>query len=148
MSRCRTFRYRVHPTANQVRALAQQLDYQRELYNAAMEERIGAWQWERRSVTYFDQCTTLTGLIEAKAGLNRSNLDAGWATLLSHLIYKAECAGRTIVTVKPHYTSLTCYECGHVEPGNRLSQAEFRCCKCGQDHADTNAARNILRAGS
>jgi putative transposase len=386
MSRCRTFRYRVHPTANQVRALAQQLDYQRELYNAALEERIGAWQWERRSVTYFDQCTTLTGLIEvrpevvvcgitlcrgtlkrldlafaaffrrvkkgevpgfprfksaerfdslrwedrsgwklkpeerrlrllgigeiktnfhrpltgtpkaitvkregtkwwlsvrcvdvpaqplattglkvgvdlgvvnlvatsdgklhkgprfgaqtretlaesqrslarkqrgsnrrrrqmeevarlhrtvrnqrmntahqlsrqlvndydvivvedlkvknmvrrpkpkpdpdqpgeylpngaeATAGLNRSNLDAGWATLLSHLIYKAECAGRTIVTVKPHYTSLTCYECGHVEPGNRLSQAEFRCCKCGhEDHADTNAARNILRAGS
>jgi putative transposase len=85
----------------------------------------------------------------AKAGLNRSNHDAGWANLLSLLTYKAESAGRTVVTVKPHHTSQTCFECGHVEAGNRLSQAEFRCCACGyEDHADINAARNILRAGS
>lgn len=84
----------------------------------------------------------------AKAGLNRSIHDAGWATLLSLLSYKAESAGRTIVTVDPHYTSQTCFECGHVESGNRLSQAEFRCCACGHEaHADVNAARNILRAG-
>ena len=35
-------------------------------YNVALEERIGAWQWERRSVSYFDQCRTLTGLIEVR----------------------------------------------------------------------------------
>jgi putative transposase len=85
----------------------------------------------------------------AKTGLNRSIHDAGWATLLSLLSYKAESAGRTVVTVDPHYTSQTCAECGHVEPSNRVSQAEFRCCSCGhEDHADVNAARNILRAGS
>jgi putative transposase len=386
VARRRTYRYRLHPTVKQTRALTRQLDYQRELYNAALEERIGARRWERRSVTYFDQCKTLTGLIEvrpevvvcgvtlcrgtlkrldgafaaffrrvkkgetpgfprfksaqrfdslqwedrkgwkfkteqrrlrllgigeikvnyhrpyagtpkaitvkregtkwwvnvrcvdvpaepltptgrevgldlgvvnlvatsdgklhegeqfgaqsqkrlataqralakkergsnrrrrqveevarlhrkvrnhrmnaahqlsrqlvndydlivvedlrvknmvrkpkpkpdpdqpgaylpngavAKAGLNRSNHDAAWASLLSLLSFKAESAGRTIVTVDPRYTSQTCFECGHVEPGNRLSQAEFRCCKCGhEDHADINAARNILRAGS
>jgi putative transposase len=386
VTRCRTFRYRLHPTVKQTQALVKQLDYQRELYNAALEERIGAWKWEHRSVSYFDQCKTLTGLVDvrpevvgcgiklcrgtlkrldrafsaffrraeegetpgfprfksaqrfdslqwgdrsgwklkpeqrrlrllgigeikmnyhrlhagipkaitvkregtkwwvnvrcvdvpaqplaptgrevgldlgvvnlvatsdgklhkgelfgararkqmaiaqralatkqrgsnrrrrqvdevarlhrkvknrrmnvahqlsralvndfdlivvedlrvknmvrapkarldpdkpgeflpngaaAKAGLNRSIHDAGWATLLSLLTYKAESAGRTIVTVDPHYTSQTCFECGHVEPGNRISQAEFRCCKCGhEDHADVNAARNILRAGS
>jgi putative transposase len=43
-----------------------QLDLQRELFNAALEERIGAWKWERRRVTYVDQCKTLTGLKEVR----------------------------------------------------------------------------------
>lgn len=383
--RCRTFRYRLHPTVHQTRALCAQLDFQRELYNAALEERIGAWSWEKRSVTFFDQCTTLTGLNEvrpevvasgitlcrgtlkrldrafsafyrrvkngetpgfprfksaqrfdslewedksgwkiktdvrrlyllgigevktnyhrqiggtpkaitvkregtkwwlsvrcvdvpavplpptgrevgidlgianvvatsdgelivgeqfgsqarrrlkveqqrlstkqrgsrrrrrqvevvarlhrkvanqrknaahqlsrqlvneydlivledlsitnmvrtprakpdpnqlgaflpngaaAKAGLNKSIHDAGWGTLASLLSYKAESAGRVVVTVDPRFTSQRCAECGHTEAGNRVNQAEFRCCSCGHcDHADINAARNILRAG-
>src|ERR1019366_7300259 len=60
--RCRTYRYRLHPTFRQNQALLRQLDYQRGLYNAALEERVGAWKWERRSVSYVDQCRTLTGL--------------------------------------------------------------------------------------
>jgi putative transposase len=84
----------------------------------------------------------------AKAGLNRSINDAGWGTLASLLSYKAESAGRTVVTVDPRYTSQTCAECGHVETGNRVSQAVFCCLACGHvAHADVNAARNILRAG-
>jgi len=61
-TRCRTFRYPLHPTKLQSQSLILQLTYQCELYNAALEERIGAWKWERRSVSYFDQCRTLTGL--------------------------------------------------------------------------------------
>ncbi len=61
-SLCRTFRYRLHPTKLQTQSLLLQQRYQCELYNAALEERIGAWAWERRSVSYFDQCRTLTGL--------------------------------------------------------------------------------------
>ena len=38
------------------------LRQQCELYNAALEDRRGAWKWERRSVSYFDQCRTLTEL--------------------------------------------------------------------------------------
>ena len=84
----------------------------------------------------------------AKAGLNRSIHDAGWGTLASMLSYKAESAGRIVVKVDPRHTSQTCAECHHVEAGNRVNQAEFRCLKCGHSaHADTNAARNILRAG-
>jgi putative transposase len=64
--RCRTFRYRLHPTVRQTRSLLAQLDLQRELFNAALEERIGAWKWERRRVTYVDQCKTLTGLKEVR----------------------------------------------------------------------------------
>src|ERR1035438_7955707 len=65
-SSCRTFRYRLHPTKNQIRALLLQQRYQCELYNAALEERIGAWTWERRSVSYFDQSRTLTGLKDCR----------------------------------------------------------------------------------
>jgi len=80
----------------------------------------------------------------AKAGLNRSIHDAGWATLLSLLSYKAESAGRTVVTVDGRYTSQTCFECGHVEPGNRLSQAAFRCCSCGHEATPTSTPRAIF----
>ena len=64
--RCRTYRFRLHPTVLQTPALTRQLHYQCELYNAALEERKGAWNWEKRSVTYFDQCKTLTGLIDVR----------------------------------------------------------------------------------
>jgi putative transposase len=84
----------------------------------------------------------------AQARLNRSIHDAGWGQFRSLLSYKAESAGRAVVVVNPRYTSSTCAQCGHVEKENRVTQAEFRCCSCGhQDHADVNAAINILRAG-
>ena len=83
-----------------------------------------------------------------KAGLNRSIHDAGWGQLVSLLSYKAESAGRTVVSVNPRFTSQTCAECHYVDAGNRVSQEEFRCLECGHyAHADNNAARNILRSG-
>jgi putative transposase len=66
IKRCRTFRYRLHPTVRQTHALIRQLNYQRELYNAALDERVGAWKWERRSVSYVDQCRALTGLSDLR----------------------------------------------------------------------------------
>ena len=84
----------------------------------------------------------------AKATLNRSIHDAGWGQLALQLLYKAESASRVVVTVNPRYTSQTCARCGHVSAGNRISQSAFQCRRCGhKDHADLNAARNILRAG-
>ena len=84
----------------------------------------------------------------AKAGLNRSILDAGWGVFLNVLRAKAESAGRTVVEVPAHYTSQRCSRCGYVAAGNRVTQAEFRCLACGHEaHADVNAAVNILRAG-
>jgi len=83
-----------------------------------------------------------------KAELNKSIHDSGWGQLVSLLSYKAESAGRKVVGVNPRYTSQTCAECHHVDSGNRISQKDFRCLKCGHcDYADINAARNILRAG-
>jgi putative transposase len=84
----------------------------------------------------------------AKAGLNKSIHDAGWGIFLRVLSAKAESAGRKVIAVNPRHTSQRCAECGHVAAGNRVTQAEFRCTRCGHHgHADFNAARNILRAG-
>jgi putative transposase len=86
--------------------------------------------------------------VAAKAGLNRSIHDAGWAQLLRFVSYKAEGAGRELVAVNAAYTSQTCSSCGHVARDNRPSQAEFCCQGCGHvAHADVNAAINIHRAG-
>jgi putative transposase len=83
-----------------------------------------------------------------KAGLNSSIYDAGWGQFLRVLSGKAESAGRTVIAVNACHTSQRCSQCGHVAPGNRTSQAEFRCLACGHEaHADINAAINILRAG-
>jgi putative transposase len=84
----------------------------------------------------------------AKAGLNKSILDAGWGVFLNVLHAKAESAGRTVVEVDARHTSQRCAQCGHVAAGNRVTQAAFKCLACGHEaHADVNAATNILRAG-
>ena len=83
----------------------------------------------------------------AKAGLNKSILDAGWGTLIAMLTYKAEDAGRELIAVNARHTSQTCASCGLVDRDNRHGTV-FRCVSCGHhDHADVNAAVNILRAG-
>lgn len=85
--------------------------------------------------------------VAAKSGLNRSILDAGWYSLEQMIRYKAECAGVDVVSVPAANTSRTCHECGHVSADNRYGE-RFRCVSCGHAaHADTNAARNILRLG-
>ena len=62
--------------------------------------------------------------------------------------YKAEDAGRELIVVNPRHTSQRCSICGHTEAGNRPAQAQFCCRACGfKDHADVNAARNILWLG-
>jgi putative transposase len=66
VSTCRSYKYRVYPTVEQANALDRALRLQRELYNAALEERRGAWRLERRSVNYVQQCRTLTQLREVR----------------------------------------------------------------------------------
>ncbi|WP_151481903.1 RNA-guided endonuclease InsQ/TnpB family protein [Streptomyces albicerus] len=85
----------------------------------------------------------------AKAGLNRSILDAGWGVFLAILANKAESAGRTVVAVDPRNTSRTCPSCGHVAKENRVTQATFQCTACGMTaNADHVGATNVLnRAG-
>jgi putative transposase len=60
----------------------------------------------------------------AKAKLNRSILDAGWAQFTSILAGKAEEAGRRVIMVNPVGTSIGCHRCG---------------ARCAQPRQDTRA---------
>jgi putative transposase len=86
--------------------------------------------------------------VAAKAGLNRSILDAGWGQVTRFLAYKAASAGRELVRIPASGTSQTCAACGHRHAENRVDRDRFSCVACGhQDHADANAAAVILAAG-
>jgi putative transposase len=80
-----------------------------------------------------------------KKGLNRSLSDASFGEFRKLLEYKGRRYGCFVEAVPAAYTSQRCSTCGHVEKGNRDSQAEFRCLSCGFElNADVNAAINIL----
>jgi putative transposase len=82
----------------------------------------------------------------AKAGLNKSILDAGWYQFRSILAGKAESAGRRVVLVDAAGTSIRCHQCG--QRCERPRQDTVICPVHGAMDADVNAARNIFtRAG-
>ena len=86
--------------------------------------------------------------VRAKAGLNRTILDQGWAEFRRQLEYKMAWAGGQLVAVPPINTSRTCPQCEHISVHNRTSQAQFRCVRCGfEDNADLVGALNLRRAG-
>ncbi|WP_326641616.1 transposase [Streptosporangium sp. NBC_01755] len=84
----------------------------------------------------------------AKAGLNRSILDKGWYRIEVATRGRARYTGTHVITVNPAYTSQTCNVCKVVDRRSRESQAVFRCTSCKHtEHADVNAAKNVLTAG-
>jgi putative transposase len=84
----------------------------------------------------------------AKAGLNRGILASCWGLLARRLEQKGAASGVQVVFADPRFSSQQCRVCGYVAPASRESQAVFRCVWCGHaDHADANAARNILARG-
>ncbi len=86
--------------------------------------------------------------VRQKAGLNKAILDQGWGTLLRLLEYKLQWRGGMLLRVPPEYTSQICPVCGVMDAENRKTQAVFACQHCGHtDHADVNAAKNILARG-
>ncbi len=79
--------------------------------------------------------------------LAKSLADASWSLFFTHLQAKAEEAGRTLVRVKPAYTSQRCSGCGHIQQ-MPLSVRIYECPQCGlvmdRDH---NGSVNILEDG-
>lgn len=91
--------------------------------------------------------------LENLEGINREarrNLflrDWPYFQLQEMIIYKTKKYGIKVIKVNPSYTSQTCSVCGNLEEGQRISQSEFVCKKCGyQGNADYNAAINIARS--
>jgi IS605 OrfB family transposase len=86
--------------------------------------------------------------VRAKSGLNKSILDQGWGEFRRQLKYKLEWSSGTYVEVAPQYTSQKCAKCGNTNRANRKTQDRFCCTSCYfTEHADINAAMNILAAG-
>ena len=82
--------------------------------------------------------------VKAKSGLNRAILKTGWEQLDRMLSYKF----LEVIKVPAVYTSQMYRECGVIDASNRKTQSEFMCISCGHaDHADLNAAANILASG-
>jgi putative transposase len=78
--------------------------------------------------------------------LSKSILDAGWGYLVSHLAFKAACAGKSVELVNPAYTSKSCSCCGALFENLTLKDRWVNCTNCGLSRdRDENAARNILK---
>lgn len=61
----RTFKYRLYPNREQVKALSHQLSEARSLYNAAVQERRDAWRMQGVSRNYYDQANQLKEIRDA-----------------------------------------------------------------------------------
>lgn len=92
----------------------------------------------------FEDLTHIRGRAKVRKAQRRRLHGWSFAQFQAFVTYKAEARGSIVGFVDPRYTSQKCSQCGHIERGNRPSQARFRCKKCGYEcHADFNAAVNI-----
>lgn len=92
----------------------------------------------------FEDLTNIRGRAKMRKAQRRRLHGWSFAQFQAFVTYKAEARGIAVGFVDPRYTSQKCSQCGHIERGNRPSQSEFRCKKCGYEcHADYNAAMNI-----
>jgi len=86
--------------------------------------------------------------VKRKSALNKNICSQGWGYLRVFICYKAKWAGKLFDdNVNPAYTSQKCYQCSYIDSNNREGEI-FHCLRCHHtDHADVNAAKNILRDG-
>ncbi len=84
--------------------------------------------------------------VKAKAGLNKTILNASFYQFQSMLKYKSKLNGKLFVKVDPKYTSLECSVCGNRDKANRPKQDYFKCTKCGYEtNPDIQASKTILK---
>src|SRR5437762_2141075 len=62
----RTFKYRLYPNRKQRETLGAQLDLCRELYNAALQERIASYKTTGKGVTWLEQQSQLPAIKEVR----------------------------------------------------------------------------------
>jgi len=92
-----------------------------------------------------ENLTNIRSRVKARRGEAKRRLHSwSFAQLKSFLEYKAEALGCQVVAVDPRHTSQRCNQCGFTYRGNRRSQSDFLCRKCGFHlNADLQASRNI-----
>jgi putative transposase len=117
-------------------------------YQTIVFEKLQPANMSKRPKPKQDEATGqyLPNGASAKAGLNKSILDAGWGQFQQICESKAACAGSHVLFVSPKYTSQMCSGCGALVQ-KALAERWHECsCGCSLDR-DHNAARNILRLG-
>ncbi len=83
----------------------------------------------------------------AKSGLNKSIADAGWASFIDILSFKAEKAGQKVIKVDPYGTSQHCSSCLS-KVSKELSERWHSCPSCLLEiDRDTNSAILIKKLG-
>jgi len=60
----KTFQYRIYPQPQQITIMEQTLNNCCWLYNHLLEQRKNSWEAEKKSLSYFDQCSTFKQLKE------------------------------------------------------------------------------------
>lgn len=94
----------------------------------------------------------LTGIRE-RVRLSKPQREAlgnwAFAQLRTDIEYKAAELGIPVQVVDPAYSSQECHACSHTEKGNRPTQENFTCKRCGvMMNADHNAAINLANRGA
>ena len=62
----RSYRFRLYPTRSQISTLENMLSMYRYLYNWSLQERIEAYEKDKKTITYIDQQNQLPALKEAR----------------------------------------------------------------------------------
>ncbi|MFG2856672.1 RNA-guided endonuclease InsQ/TnpB family protein [Streptomyces mirabilis] len=122
------------------RAHAQVVDARREFHHQLSTQLIR----ENQAVAVED--LAVKGL--ARSRLGKSVHDAGWASFLAMLEYKAQRYRRAFVKVgRFEPTSQVCSVCGIKDGPKPLHVREWTCTYCGARHdRDHNAAKNVKQA--
>ncbi|MGW4905412.1 RNA-guided endonuclease InsQ/TnpB family protein [Streptomyces sp. NPDC004270] len=122
------------------RAHAEVADARREFHHQLSTKLIS----ENQGIAVED--LSVAGLARTK--LAKSVHDAGWASFVNMLEYKAERYGRTLVKIgRFEPTSQVCSTCGVKDGPKPLNVREWTCTACGTVHdRDTNAAINVKTA--
>ena len=117
-------------------------------YQTIVFEKLGPANMSKRPTPKKDEETGqyLPNGAAAKAGLNKSIRDAGWAQFVQHCENKAEEAGSRVLLVDPKYTSQICSGCGAIK--KKTLDERWHSCSCGTElDRDHNSAIAILRIG-
>lgn len=122
------------------RAHAKVTDARREFHHRLSTKLIS----ENQGIAVED--LSVAGLARTK--LAKSVHDAGWASFVNMLEYKAARYGRTLVKIgRFEPTSQVCSTCGVKDGPKRLNVREWTCSACGTVHdRDHNAALNVKTA--